>query len=210
MKDYKPEGSTPTTDPALYHLSFPTAEGNLALRQTALGEWTPKFARLKSDFEAEIEKRNKAFNSSGCPYKADGRKRAADGTGQEEEGEPFPEGNVVESLEALGQEHGALPRNLSSIEKAKKRKALFFTWSMDISEYEASWGQFCHITQQAVWRQEKKSILCLLYCKSFLCMFLLHVPKPFSAFSFTQVPSLAEPSPVHSAHCLLLLSWPLS
>ena len=66
----------------------------------------------------------------------------------------------MESLEALGQGHGALSTvhlylhaledgvvsfgeyhtDDKDIEKAKKRKALLFTWSMDSPQYEASWG----------------------------------------------------------------------
>ena len=108
LKEYQAEAPQPSTDPSHYHLTFPTAEGSLALRQSALDEWAPKFARLKTDFEAVMDKHNKAFNSSGCPYKADGRKRNAEGAEMEEDGESFPDDCVVESLEALGKQQGAL------------------------------------------------------------------------------------------------------
>lgn len=116
VKEYTPEGTTPTNDSSLYSLTFPTADGNLAMRQNALDEWGPKFARLKSDYEEAIASHNKLFNSSGCPYKADGRKRAGEAIGDDvEEGEPFLDDCVVESLEELRKAHG----NLSTVHSSQ-------------------------------------------------------------------------------------------
>ncbi|CAE7784314.1 unnamed protein product, partial [Symbiodinium microadriaticum] len=186
LKEHQPEGAKPTTEPSCYHLTFPTAEGNLALRQTALDEWSPKFARLKKEFDALIEKHNKAFNSSGCPYKADGKKRSAEAGADEieEDGESFPDDCVVQSLEALGKAKGAVTTVHSEqpelfrfiftskgelylhaledgivsakkplfqtfgeyhtgdaeIEKATKRKALLYSWTMGSADDEAMWG----------------------------------------------------------------------
>ena len=186
LKEHQPEGAKPTTEPSFYHLTFPTAEGNLALRQTALDEWSPKFARLKKEFDALIEKHNKAFNSSGCPYKADGKKRSAEAGADEieEDGESFPDDCVVQSLEALGKAKGAVTTVHSEqpelfrfiftskgelylhaledgivsakkplfqtfgeyhtgdaeIEKATKRKALLYSWTMGSADDEAMWG----------------------------------------------------------------------
>ena len=78
-KEFKPEGVAPVSDPQWYVLTFPTAEGHLAMRQTALDEWSVKFARLKRDFDEAVDTHNKEFNPSGFPYKADGQKRAAPG-----------------------------------------------------------------------------------------------------------------------------------
>ena len=89
FKEFQPEGVAPVNDTKLYSLTFPTAEGNLAMRQTALDEWSVKFARLKKDYDETVEKHNKEFNPSGFPYKADGQKRQAPSTeGEEAEGAP--------------------------------------------------------------------------------------------------------------------------
>ena len=104
FKEFHPEGVAPVNDTKLYSLTFPTAEGNLAMRQTALDEWSVKFARLKKDYDETVE-----FNPSGFPYKADGQKRQAPSTeGEEAEGAPFPEDCMVESLEALKKAEGSL------------------------------------------------------------------------------------------------------
>lgn len=109
FKEFHPEGVAPVNDTKLYSLTFPTAEGNLAMRQTALDEWSVKFARLKKDYDETVEKHNKEFNPSGFPYKADGQKRQAPSTeGEEAEGAPFPEDCMVESLEALKKAEGSL------------------------------------------------------------------------------------------------------
>ena len=107
-KEYTTEAAAPSNAPQLYALTFPTAEGHLALRQTALDEWCPKFARLRKDFDAAVEKHNKAFNPSGFPFKGDGQKRPAPGAGVDEEGKAFPADSVVESLEALKKLEGSL------------------------------------------------------------------------------------------------------
>eukprot|EP00913_Durusdinium_trenchii_P034149 g31962.t1 len=108
FKDYEPEGAAPVSDPQVYALTFPTAEGQLAMRQTALDDWGAKFARLKKDFDAAVEKHNKAFNPSGFPYKGDGQKRQAPSTAEEEEGAPFPPDSTVDSMEALKKAEGNL------------------------------------------------------------------------------------------------------
>ena len=93
FKEYTAEGATPSNDTKLYLLAFPTAEGHLALRQSALDEWAPKFARLKKDFDEMDEKHNKDFNPSGSPYKGEGQKLPAAAITHEDdqEGDPFPE-----------------------------------------------------------------------------------------------------------------------
>ena len=108
-KEFKPEGAAPLCDTQLYTLTFPTAEGHLAMRQTALDEWSLKFARLKKDFDEAVDKHNKEFNPSGFPYKADGQKRAAPGNSGEDDGEegiPFPDGCTFDSLESLTKAEG--------------------------------------------------------------------------------------------------------
>lgn len=110
-KEFKPEGVAPVSDPQWYVLTFPTAEGHLAMRQTALDEWSVKFARLKKDFDEAVDKHNKEFNPSGFPYKADGQKRAAPGNNGEEDGEegiPFPGDLTFDSLESLTKAEGKL------------------------------------------------------------------------------------------------------
>ena len=116
FKDFHPEGVAPANDTKMYALTFPTAEGHLAKRQTALDEWTVKFARLKKDYDDGLEKHNKEFNPSGFPYKADGQKRQAPSTeGEETEGAPFPEDCVVESFEALKKGEGFVSTVRSSL-----------------------------------------------------------------------------------------------
>lgn len=117
FKEFQPEGAPPSNDSKMYVLTFPTAEGHLALRQTALDEWSVKFARLKKDFDEACEKHNKEFNPSGFPYKADGQKRALPATGEAEdqEGIPFPDDCIVASLDELKKKEGTVSTVQSSL-----------------------------------------------------------------------------------------------
>ena len=108
-KDFSPEGTAPVNDVQLYALTFPTAEGHLAMKQTALDEWSVKFARTKKDFDEAVDKHNKKFNPSGFPYKADGQKRAAPVTEDDgEEGAAFTDDCIVASLDELKKSDGKL------------------------------------------------------------------------------------------------------
>ncbi|CAJ1442673.1 unnamed protein product [Effrenium voratum] len=167
VKEYTPEGTTPTNDSSLYSLTFPTADGNLAMRQNALDEWGPKFARLKSDYEEAIASHNKLFNSSGCPYKADGRKRAGEAIGEElrkahgnlstvhssqpelfnliftSKGHLFLhalEDGVASAKVPLFQTFGEFHTGDADIAKVQKRKGHLCHWKMDAADFEAIWS----------------------------------------------------------------------
>ena len=87
-------------------LTMPTADESLALRQSMLDEYTPKFARLQEDFQALMAGHDAKYNLSGVPYKGQG-KRSADVI-EDAGAVSFPESSVIDSkdkLEELGTIH---------------------------------------------------------------------------------------------------------
>ena len=96
----------PTYNTDDFLLTMPTADGSLALRQSMLDEYMPKFARLQQDFQALLEKHDAKYNPSGVPYK--GQKKRSAGVIEDEGAASFPEANVIDSkdkLEELGTIH---------------------------------------------------------------------------------------------------------
>lgn len=165
FKDYEPEGAAPVSDPQVYALTFPTAEGQLAMRQTALDDWGAKFARLKKDFDAAVEKHNKAFNPSGFPYKGDGQKRQAPSTAEEEEGAPFPPDSTVDSMEALKKAEGNLSivkSSLSTVQLVFTSKGAFYLHALEDGVVSAKrplcqvFGEY-HSGETEIAKAEKKS-----------------------------------------------------
>ena len=104
------DNQVPTQRPSYntdeFLLTMPTADESLALRQSKLDEYTPKFTRLQEDFQALMAKHDAKYNPSGVPYKGQG-KRSADVI-EDADAVSFPEASVIDSkdkLEELGTIH---------------------------------------------------------------------------------------------------------
>ena len=95
-----------------FPLTMPTADESLALRQSMLDEYMPKFARLQEEFRALVAEHDATYIPSGVPYKGQG-KRSADLV-EDEDAVSFPEANVIDSKDKL--EEGGAIRKCASLQ----------------------------------------------------------------------------------------------
>ena len=97
--DVEAPGQKPTYNIEDFQLTMPTGDGSLALRQSTLDQYQPKFARLKDKFLSLVANHDKKYNVSGVPYRGES-KRSVDNS-EDQEAVPFKDTDVKESRAAL-------------------------------------------------------------------------------------------------------------